>query len=51
MTTIWNWLFPGDATDGSTDTSGGSPVFAYVLVGAAVLLIVAMIFGELEDIA
>lgn len=49
MSTIWNWLFPGDATD-STD-SGGSPVFAYVLVGAAVLLIIAMIFGELEDIA
>lgn len=49
MSTIWNWLFPGDATDASD--SNGSPVFSYVLVGAAVLLIVAMIFGELEDIA
>jgi hypothetical protein len=48
MNTLWSWLFPGDGT--STDTSG-SPVFSYVIVGAAVLLIVAMIFGELEDIA
>lgn len=50
MSTIWNWFFPGDATS-DTGNGGGSPVFAYVLVGAAVLLIVAMIFGELEDIA
>lgn len=49
MSTIWNWLFPGDGGDSSDN--GGSPVFSYVLLGAAVLLIVAMIFGELEDVA
>jgi hypothetical protein len=39
----------GSGSD-STDSSG-SPVFSYVILGAAVLLIVAMIFGELEDMA
>jgi hypothetical protein len=50
LQTFFNWLMgTSDTTDASD--SNGSPVFSYVLVGAAVLLIVAMIFGELEDIA
>jgi amino acid transporter len=44
MPNFWGWLF------GTSDTadSGGSTVFSYVLVGAVVLLLVAVIFGELE---
>jgi hypothetical protein len=43
---LWNWL-----TGGSSGSSGSSPVFSYVLMAAAVLLLVAVIFGELEDVA
>jgi hypothetical protein len=41
-----DWLFGTNSNDGTS--SGSSPVFAYVLVGAAILLLVAVIFGELE---
>lgn len=45
MNDLWNWLM-GTSSEGSNN--GSSPVFSYVLVGAAILLIVAVIFGELE---
>jgi hypothetical protein len=43
---MWNWL---TGTSGSNGADA-SPVFSYVLILAAVLLLVAVIFGELEDI-
>lgn len=51
----WGWLSGTSSSfsfDGSTsggDDSAGSPIFSYLLLGAAVILIVAVIFGELED--
>ena len=44
---ILKWGF-GVTPSSSTD-SGASPVFSYVLLGAAVLLLIAVIFGELEN--
>jgi hypothetical protein len=56
----WNWLWgtsstptfnPFDTSGNSGTDSGASPVFSYVLIGAAVFLVIAIIFGELEDVA
>jgi hypothetical protein len=45
MTSILEW-WTGKP---STTSNGASPVFSYVLLGAAVLLLIAVIFGELEN--
>ena len=46
MSTFLQWL----AGTGSGSPNGeSSPVFSYVLLGAAILLLVAVIFGELEE--
>ena len=44
-----DWLL---GTTGSSDSgsSSGSPIFSYVLLGAGILLLVAVIFGELETV-
>lgn len=56
LTNMWNWLWGTSGTssgsilsgNGTSSNGSGSPVFSYVLIGAVVLLIVAVIFGELE---
>ena len=53
----WNWLTgqsssssPFGASDGGDGGDGSSPIFSYVLIGAVVLVVVAVIFGELEEV-
>jgi hypothetical protein len=48
LDSLLKWGF--GVSSSPSDDSAGSPLFSYVLLGAAVLLLIAVIFGELENV-